>query len=123
MLDFGEIITKRALKLSEQQGTKYALKYNIRFWLRQLVSVLGDFQDGVGDVAGVALASEKHVLAYPDGFFAELVVAGVIKFPAVFFEPFGREAAFEVLGIKEYLDQAVTVLRAVTTGAGDAFGP
>ena len=69
------------------------------FWLRQLVSVFVDFLDGIGNIAGIALASEQHILSQPYSFLAELFVAGEIKLPAVFVEPFGREATREVLGI------------------------
>ena len=45
-----------------------------RFRLYELVSVFVDFLYGVGDVVDVGLGSEQHVLAEPDGLFAELVV-------------------------------------------------
>ena len=54
---------------------------------RQLVPVLVDLHDGVGDVVHVLFARQQHVLADPHRLLAELVVVGIVQLVAVAVEP------------------------------------
>ena len=88
-------------------------EYRERFRLRELVPVLVELLDGIGDVVDVGFGSEQHVLTEPDSLLAKLVVVGVVKLPAILVQPRLRETPFEVLGIQEDFDQVVLVLRAI----------
>ena len=64
-----------------------SIEYPDYFRLRQFVSVLVDFMDGVGDVVDVGFASEQHALTKPDRLLAKLVVVGIVKLVTVSVEP------------------------------------
>ncbi len=51
--------------------------------LRQLVAVLVDLGDRVGDVVHILLAGQQHLLADPDRFLAEPVIVGIVQLVAV----------------------------------------